>query len=444
MTNRYQIPSGLIGLLRADRDRSFRGLIIASLKVSALWLAAAFLFPKTALSQILPKGVFAVSMGTRHYFNSDNYYSNDGLTKNFGNRFDTDFIGPKMSTGELGDEFKKLYDGVVSMTDKSIADQLDFGRLSGDVDVGIKAQFFGVGYGVSSRFLIYAGMPVVEANVKSQLRFEDGANAINGKSQFQSSLYSSLYRSLKDQVKLDMTKIRSTIEKDLKYAQVDRWTYRGPSDLIIGTKYRLLAPISRERGAYIDSGLKLLIPTGHAEDPDNLIDMPISRGYFQVSPSLTAGHASTFFKVEVDATYGYGIPQSTKRRLPVNDEKLVPAERKMTVQLDPGDETMLKAQVTSNFSILNVFVSQSHNRIYGDKYSGKSAGNYETLAIDSDRKSLSQEFGFNLSSVSAFRRKKFPFPAIFTLSTTQTISGKNLPKLNYYELSLTTFLARQG
>lgn len=434
----------LIGTLRPDMDHNFKGLILTSLKVSALWLATALFFPKTALSQILPKGVFALSMGTRHYLNSDNYYTKDGIAKNFGSRFNTDFIGPKMSTGELGGEFKKLYDGVVSATDKSIADQLDFGRLRGEVDVGIKAQFFGVGYGVSSRFSIYAGMPFVEANVKSQLRFEDGTNAINGKSPFQSSFYSSLYRSLKDQVKLDMTKIRSTIEKDLSYAPVDRWTYRGPSDLLIGTRYRLLAPNSRDRGAYVDSGLKLLIPTGHADDPDNLIDMPISRGYFQVSPALTAGYASNLFKVEVDATYGYGIPQSKKIRLPVNDEKLVPAERKTTVQLDPGDETSLKAQMTSNFSVLNVFLSQSYNRIYEDKYSGKSVGNYATLAIDSDRQSLSQELGFNLSSVSAFKRKKFPFPAIFTLSTTQTISGKNLPKLNYYELSLTTFLAHQG
>ncbi len=410
-----------------------------------VWFACTVTFPTAAFSQsLLPKGIFGVSVGQRQYCDSQFYLDDNGTKSNFGSRFNTDFVGPKMANGQLGDEFKKLYDGVASMTDKTIADQLDFGRLRGKVDVDIKATFLGLGYGASKRFFLYGGFPIVDASVRSNLTFEEGNNAINGKSQLQSSIYSSIYRSLKDQVRLDMAKIKKTLEVDLAYKPVDSWHYKGPSDVILGGKYRLFGSLSGDTGAYLDSGLRALIPVGHSDDPDHLIDIPISKGHYQLSPSLNLALASRFLKAEIESAYGFGIPLTTKRRLPIKDEKLVAADRKVSVSLDPGDELSVRGQLGSNFRVLNAHIARSMTRTFKDKYSGSADGNYDALAADSNREALTQEIGLSASTVGAFKSGAFFAPVLMSLTATQTIAGKNTATLNWYELSLTTFLGSRG
>jgi hypothetical protein len=406
--------------------------------------SCSIVFPQPALSQILPKGIFAVSVGQRQYHGSQQYFDATGSEKNYGSRFDTDFVGPKMADGQLGDEFKKLYDGVESTTDKSVADQLDFGRLRGSVDVGIKATFVGVGYGATKRLFLFGGLPIVDASVRSHLTFEDGNNAINGKSQLQSSVYTSIYRSLKDRVGLDMAKIKKTIEDDLAYKSVDSWQYQGPGDFVLGTRYRLFEDTRGRVRSYFDYGLKGLIPMGKTDDPDNLIDIPISKGHYQLSPSLNCGLTTGLIKLDFESIYSFGLPISTERRLPVKDEQLVAADRKVRVNLDPGDELNVRGQVGSNFRVLNAHVAHALTRTFKDKYKGSAEGNYDALANDSSRESLLQELGITASSVDAFKEGLFFMPTILSLTSIRTISGKNTARLNWYELSLTTFLGSSG
>jgi hypothetical protein len=183
---------------------------------------------------------------------------------------------------------------------------------------------------------------------------------------------------------------------------------------------------------------------GKTDDPDNLIDIPISKGHYQLSPTLNCGVTTGLVKLDLESIYSFGLPLTTERRLPVKDEQLVAADRKVRVNLDPGDELNVRGQLGSNFRILNAYVAHTLTRTFKDKYKGSAEGNYDALANDSRRESALQEIGITASSVDAFKDGLFFMPTILSLTSVRTISGKNTARLNWYELSLTTFLGSRG
>jgi hypothetical protein len=184
---------------------------------------------------------------------------------------------------------------------------------------------------------------------------------------------------------------------------------------------------------------QLDLATGHADDPDNLIDIPIGRGY----PALILG---TDTRINIrNLTLGLknsvmqGMESRVSRRVPEGEEKVVGAERKSAVDWTPGRDVVAVGYVGAGVSFVKGSISYGIKRHYVDKYRGAVQGNYGLLADGSDQTQNFGEFSISLDTVNAYARKKFAIPMIISFMGHETMSGINVTKEQYFEISLTSF-----
>ena len=134
-----------------------------------------------------------------------------------------------------------------------------------------------------------------------------------------------------------------------------------------------------------------------------------------------------------------GMETNVSRRVPDGEDKIVGADRKSSVDWTPGREVVAVGYIGGGTKLLTATASYGIKRHYVDKYTGSMEGNYGLLADGSDQTQNYGEIGVSLSTVDAYARKKFAIPMIVSFLAHETMSGVNVTKEQYFELSLTSF-----
>ncbi|MCX6118210.1 MAG: hypothetical protein NT027_11760 [Proteobacteria bacterium] len=400
---------------------------------------------KPISAQVLPKGIGAYALGYRQFSHDAQLYNSDGKQYAAGDKFNLDFSSQGIANGKAGDDLSKLYQEIKKFepkgTTNSVADEMNFGELKGDVKTSVDAKIIGFGYGITDRFTFFMGAPLVSASVDTKLKFEGSNNATAIKSRLGDLVFKEIQEGLDRASRLSEQNIREQIEVEKGYAPIDHWEYNGLGDTVLGLRTEFQGERMDERRYSLGLLLQADLPTGHADDPDILTDIPIGKGYTALTIGSDTKVTFTYLAMGWKSALTHGFAESVQRRVPEGTDKLVAADRKAKVQWTPGMDFNNTLYSTIGNSWLRGTYNLGLKRHYGDRYSGSLQGNYGTLSAESDSVKLFHEAAITVTSVRAFSQKSFKIPLILTLAAHDTLTGRNTSKETYFELTFSSFFS---
>jgi hypothetical protein len=409
------------------------------------------LVPCTAIAQLLPEGVGAYSLGVRQFTGDPSYFDGTGSVRDLGSRFNQDFTSDQMASGANGADLQKLYRGLKQYDAQSadatsggapgtnIADQLNFGKLRGTVKADVQAKYMAMAYGATPKWTVFFGIPFVTAKVDTSLAYSGRNNAQDVQQKLGDLAFEELQAGLAQASALSASTVKSKIENEFGYASLDHWSYKGLGDIFIGGRTEYLLPNVHATKNTLLAAYQVDLPTGHADDPDILTDTPIGKGYYATGATLSPRCTldSAFLGGEFGLSYGFA--RKTKRRIPLDNETLIAANRKADVQWQPGQDEKfagilgLEGQaVQAQYKIGGTIHTRDH-------YRGSLPGNYAALEGPSANQTRYHEATIQYSTVKSYAARKFAIPFILGLTAHDTLSGLNTNNVRYFELSVMSF-----
>lgn len=207
------------------------------------------------------------------------------------------------------------------------------------------------------------------------------------------------------------------------------WSKNGLGDIEVGARY--LYHKSDDWRLAVTG--KVILPTGWEDDPDNLVDYGNSAGTYGINIESSNDFVKNK-KMTLNATFGYTFvpPDSTKKRI-VADVNLPISGTTQKVDRDLGDS--LSWEFSAGFKLGKGFGASL-------MYEGavKFKDDYESIASaleeESDASKQQYKIGLSYSTIPAFMKKEFPIPMIVSLSYRDRFAGKNVFKSRYLEIGI--------
>lgn len=321
---------------------------------------------------------------------------------------------------------------------QGLGDALNLGTLRVETQPQVRYMAPLHAYGVTSRWTLAVGVPIVKYENKISLR-QTGSNIAAIRSQVGeiSSDLNSAFNELN--VSLVSTARKELAEKGYK-PLVDR------SETIVGD-VQLASLYQIYQSPSLGGLLKTLVslPTGPGDDPDDLADLAIfGETAIEQSALLTYQpfHRSGFgLTLALKGGYRYVLPDRVERRVPTSEEDTLPgAETKRVVRREAGGTASLG--VSGNVTILSrmsagLGLEVSHKN--ADRYSGDGPGEISLLSKDTESTAQRVRAGLSYSSTEAYLRKEAMMPAIVSYEYSDTVRGTNIERQTIHELWVTLF-----
>lgn len=401
--------------------------------------------PALARPDVLPKGVGAFQLGMRTYVNQSSSYNAQGQLVPNGEPLSNNFNGKSLLEGKGGDDLKKLaeylqkYDSY-SPAEDSLINQLNFGQMRGDVSGKIQGQFVGGAYGITNKFALFLGVPFISAEVNTKITFTGSNNAPNIKERLGEAAFDELQSGLDKAAAINAEQVIQSIESN-GYQPIQKWKHSGMGDMLTGSTYGDYFKLSRSSTLDYVWQSTLYIPTGYVERPDILTDVSTGKGYYGWQNKLTPIYNyRNFVELGGWGLVQYNLPTSVDKRVPLENEALVEAERTRSVSLTPGMDFELGTTAGLRGDWMRAsyrFAQMFHSE---DRYSdGGIEGNYSALGAKSESSQLYHEATIGLDTTKAFAKKAAWIPVIVTLTAHQALQAKNTLDDRYFELGLIGF-----
>ena len=398
---------------------------------------------KVAAQSLLPEGIGLYRFGYRSIAEQTVRYDSHGDQVPLGQRFDKRLNGANILRGKGGPDLQRLAEELAEYDSKNsgshLADSLDLGSVRGDVKADVKAQFIGLGFGMTPKLTLFLGIPWIDATVRTQIVHDGLNNAAAIKSQLGDLAFSELADGLDRASRISSSQIQDNIEA-AGYAPLDEWSRSGVGDLKLGAKTSFNPVVNRNVRTILDVTGTLAVPTGYTEDPDILTDVSFGRGYYSLG--LTSVQQLVFLRtwqVGFDVSYAKSLAADLQKRLPEDDEDIIDADRVTTVTVQPGDDHENALFFGYTHSWFEASYRAGVIRHFGDRYLGDIDGNYARLSEDSSTYQAFHEISVVFSSADAYRHKTFPVPGILAFKVHRPLEARNSTDERYYEASIASF-----
>jgi hypothetical protein len=237
---------------------------------------------------------------------------------------------------------------------------------------------------------------------------------------------------------MDTNDVQNLVSSQFGFSPIETWTGEGIGDIELGAKYRFFL---EESSAFAMTG-GLRIPTGRADDPDDLTDVAWSYGNYalllrlhydyklsnlwskkptqlhQIVPAPGDVIFNTTFR------YDYMLPDKKFKRVG-DDPDQVFSNNREEVSRKLGDifnlEVSGKYQITDAIAFTALYT-------YGfklkDNISGNMGYNYESLEANTDSSQQVVTLRASYSTLAAYRDKKFSVPMVFTIAYRNRFAGQ--------------------
>jgi hypothetical protein len=232
--------------------------------------------------------------------------------------------------------------------------------------------------------------------------------------------------------------VQNLVTSEFGFNRVETWSGEGIGDIELGAKYRFLRT---DKSALAVSG-GLRIPTGHADDPDDLTDVAWSFGNYALLFRLHYDYElSSLWKPPrgkirevipeagdfiVNGTFRYDLmlPDSKVKRIGDTPDQIFTNNREK-VSRDLGDrfafEVSGKYQITNAIAIIGLY---RYGFKLKDRISGNMGFNYESLEANTDSSEHVYVIEARYSTLAAYERKKFPVPMVFSVAYRERFMGR--------------------
>jgi hypothetical protein len=396
-------------------------------------------------AQVLPRGVGAVYMGTRQYSSGTPYFDINGKPTTLSERFDMNYNGSFLRSGKAGTDLKKLYDNIRAFEsvkggqERTMADDLELGVQKATVDLQFDAKVLGFGYGLTDKWTLLLGIPIMRASIAADIDVSGNNNALAIKNRLGDAAFDELKAGLDEASRINRNTILSKINDEYKYKDISYWEYAGLGDLLIGGRTSWDFPKAKGPSYSLLLTTYLSLPTGPQYDPDALAQVPISRGFTALD--ITSDHKFKWERLTLGSELGgaFGLPQKTQRRVPVGSEVLITADRKVDVNWSPGPETWVSAYAGVGTPTYQATYKLGINEDHPDTFSGPIEGDYDLMGEEASSQEIYHQLIFTVSTVDSYNSNKFFMPFIINLTGHQSIGGRTTLGKRYVELTFMTF-----
>lgn len=399
----------------------------------SLFCAVALFAVEFESTQVLPKKVRRAS--TRFAtLTVDSQYDSQGANAKLADGFKVDVNATNITSGmeELDANVFKAY-----LSDHGYDyENLKLGRYDSRLESDVKVYVVGAEYGLTDKFSLGFGLPIYQASTDIKLGFQrtEQADALIKQLAADGNLEES--DNLNDNLSVDGLQNKVT---GMGYSRLERWQRTSPGDLIIGGKYKIYD------GQYTGFAAKpsITLPTGQADDPDNLIDVPSGDG--QADVGLMAIQDVYIPKVK-NLVFDHYVSYTAQ----------LLDRQKMRVQTDPGTKLSSVTEnvkrdlgdifsygASLNYKYLGGFLTKvgySFTYKFKDSINGSNpAADYSLM--ERNTRGYLHEVGAMLgyTTIDKYLSKKFPIPLDAILSYTRPVAGINNTIKNLWMLQLAMY-----
>lgn len=389
----------------------------------------------------LPQSVGFVGLDYRAYRLQEQYSDGLGVQRSFSSKFQKNLNAKDLSANnaDLSRLVQELNNyGVNPKTGKKYGDSLSLGSVEGSASAKISATILKLAYGINRRITIFAGIPFINAEVKSDLKSKGGNNASQIKEDLGDIAFDELKDGLDQASTIGIQDVKTAL-RDMGYADLGTWKKSGPGDIRIGAQYGRLLNLRNQSNLDLAFTTTLIVPNGYKDKAEIMQDVGFSNEYysFQVGVLQSLKIDSALFKS--DLAYSYNNGTDTQRRLPEKSESIMDALRQTTVRLNPGQDFEGSAGLGYAFQSISADFNLGFTRHYSDRYSGSLEGNYGALGEGSDKNEIYQEFGLSYDTVADYLLGRSFYPMVLGLKRHKAMRSSNSYLNDYWQLSFTGF-----
>lgn len=326
--------------------------------------------------------------------------------------------------------------------DSGLADNLDLGKIDLTPTIQAKGEALGLAWGVSDRLMLAVGVPFLRASVTlsggyyNSGAISKAAKELRKTSEPKTKTKALALAQLLEQLPMIRGEyLQGVLVNNWGYKPIGNWKGSGIGDT------KIFAQFKAHSDSFIQNALRLgtELPTGHVDDPDNLIDLPFGAGYYktylesQNDLTLWPDHLILNFR----GRYQYGWSTERTFRLKPSSSFPLTAEKEL-IQYKPGNTwnlgTELHAKLTHSITLMSAFTrtlsEQDHIRGNRADY------DYSILETGTDSEVNTLEFGIRYSSVNSYLAKEIPIPFLLGLTFSRVLSGTNTEQINQSEIHL--------
>jgi hypothetical protein len=372
-------------------------------------------------AEVLPKGVFRGNITGNFYFSIDKRFDPDGKKEDVAHDFNATLNSNVFRDLALIEQFFGMPPGSANI-----------GRSVVDFKYDFKDLIFDLQYGLLEELSIGIKIPYYWNKTKVNKALLNTSGATVGKN---ASLNTLAPLAVPGTVPLTTQDTQNLIGRGLDinrdgtidipgygYKPIKTWSESDISDIEVGFRYQYLKT-ERWRLAFT-GGVRF--PTGHVDDPDNLIDTSFGSGAWAIPFRLN----NDFFITKnliLNATFRYDLvlPDSKRKRVPDDvNQPITRNEEKVDRNL--GDIFELETSGTYeiikglNFSLLYRYAFKLK-----DSVSGNRGFAYESLEDETNWQYHMFETGLSYSTIPLYMAKKFPLPLTVSAAYKNVFAGKN-------------------
>lgn len=220
------------------------------------------------------------------------------------------------------------------------------------------------------------------------------------------------------------------------YQPITSTTTSGFSDPTVGALWRFHR--SEKESAVLGMGVRFGV--ADEDDPDNLLDVPVSGGattlrtrleYFR---DLGAG-----FDLRLMAEHLAQLPDEIILRIPAPGALLAPAASKEKLKRNLGDYQEYDVELGYSWGDWRTSATWHRYQKPADKYVSRLGTN--TAALEANTETLADQLriGVTWSGVKAWQAGKIPLPLIVKLEMQDAFDGQNFVKVRDFYLRVTSF-----
>jgi hypothetical protein len=380
-------------------------------------------------AQVPPKGVFFFDATYYHYFDITKEYNEDGNVEKLGKPFSAEL------TSDIFTDLKAI-DALFQQG--GIPARANLGRS--DVDITLKYRWneFTFGYGMTDKPMIEVLVPFLYSKVEVDARLDSATATVGFNDVLNSPFpFAPFPQPPGSNIRpFTAEDIQNLLVNQFGFKKLETWSDSGFGDIELLAKYQFYNKAPWRLAAA--GGVRL--PTGRADDPDNLVDIPFGDDQTDFIFRFYADYLR-LKRLALGGVLRYEIqfPDAQELRVPEVVDLPITANKEV-VDRNLGDAFEAELYGVYNFTP-EIFGALRYRftRKFKDDIDGRRGFAYSTLEEESDIKSHMGFIDFGISTIDLYLNKKFPVPLTFMVTYRNRFAGENATRSQFIAFDLTIF-----
>lgn len=232
--------------------------------------------------------------------------------------------------------------------------------------------------------------------------------------------------------------VQNLVTAEYGFGPIESWSGQGIGDIEFGAKYRFF--LEESSALAMTGGLR--VPTGYADDPDDLTDVAWSYGNYALlfrlhydyklsnlwstprTPLRQLTPAPGDFILNTTVRYDYMLPDEKVKRVGDTPDQVFTNNREK-VSRKLGD--IVNVEISGKYQITDTFAF-SALYTYGfkleDNVSGNMGFNYQALEADTDSSQHIFVLKASYSTLSEYKQTRTGIPLVFTVAYRNRFAGE--------------------